>query len=153
MKKKTTLLPVVLLAFLSLLDYSFEAKAKNNEDTPFRFDFTIYQSQMYATSTGRIKEDDSSVYMKCTLSYMSNMTGDFKYNAIAHGGYSPAGSYSDCWYQGHHSSTYTFQQGNEKLMSNYIVESGKSHAKIFVSQNGYMASFWGLWSPDSVPIN
>ena len=148
-RRLISLIPALALLIVVLIETSGVAEANNHSDTLFEFGFNASHQSGYASGS-RSKTDDTSVYMLCNYAYEPNMSGPFRYNATAHGGYSPSGSFSDCYYNGHHSTTYTFYKDDEKYMSNYIYEANRHYAKIFVQKNGAAATFKGYWSPDSV---
>lgn len=143
------IIPIALLATVFMNLTTVITSANNYEDTTFTFYFFGSQTSTYA-SEGREKMDYTSSYMYCDSAYEPYVSGPLKYNALVHGSSSETGSYADCYYNGNHSTTYTFYQGDAKYMTNYVKEAGKSWARIRVIKNGMQATFSGLWSPDSI---
>ncbi len=147
-------IPFIVAFVVLVLDGYGVVLAQNHKDTGYQFDFDIRTTACYATSSGRRKDDDSYVYMNCTGGRAGYITGVLSYYATAHGGYSSNGSFYDCYYRKKHSTTYVLKYdtkskiGQTGLLSNYINESGRTYARIYVSNKTPQASFSGVWSPD-----
>lgn len=149
MKIKNIIKLLVVAIFCVMFSYGNNVWA-DNSDTPFEFWFNSSQQQTYA-SAGRRKYDSTSVYMYCSEAVEPYFNpSDLKYYGTVHGSYSLNGSYYDCYYGSLHSTTYVFKMGNVKYMSNYVNESNRKYARIYVQKNGTGATFRGVWSPDSI---
>ena len=140
MKKNSIKNKVTMFISLGVLmsAMSIPVFANNHTDTAFAFNFG---NGYWQTTSERIKEDDSYVYMKCTSSYSSGDT----YEAWAWGYNSDTGEDFKS------SDSYTFQAGITHKMTNYIYENDGDYAYIKARHTGKGDGiFRGLWSPDSI---
>jgi len=117
-------------------------KAGNYSDENYTFCF--YNDGDWSTTHQRIKEDNTSVYMKC----VSSDTASNAYDAYAWGYDEDSDNYFCS------SDKYTFKEGDIKKMTNYIHENGGEWALIKANLSegcGFTTGmFTGLWSPDSI---
>jgi len=109
-----------------------------------RYTFSFGNEGDWSTTHERIKEDNTSVYMKCVSSDLVSNA----YDAYAWGYDEDTNNYFCS------SDKYTFSEGDIKKMTNYIYENGGEWALIRANLNegsGYTTgTFTGLWSPDSI---
>jgi len=119
-----------------------KVSAGNFFDTSYTFCFLI--EGKWSTTQQRIKENNTSVYMKC----MSSDFASNAYDAYAWG-YDEDNDIYFC-----SSDKYTFMEGDIKKMTNYIYENGGEwafiRAKLNEGSGRTTGVFSGLWSPDSI---
>lgn len=113
--------------------------ASNYLDTPFDFDFG---ESGWQTTTERMKEDDTSVYMSCEWSategdcYEAEVCG---YSSSEDREYSVGNGF------------YTFYEGTTRKLINWVYENDLEYAFISAYHTGGgEGHFTGVWSPDSV---
>lgn len=113
--------------------------AGNYLDTPFDFDFS---GSDWQTTEERMKEDDTSVYMRCEWSATE---GDCY--AASVWGYSPS---EDMEYSVGNGD-YKFSAGTTRKLINWVYENDLEYAFIRAYQIGSgVGHFTGVWSPDSI---
>lgn len=133
---KLTKICIVAMVFMMLASIAaMSVSAVNNTDTKFSYQLT--GGDNFKTEF-REKEDDSSVYMKCT-----SATGSYEARVYS-------GIPNSCAVDVSNGYHYHFVQGNARYMYNYVIEWGYDAAAVFATthNNGTIAS--GVWSPDSV---
>lgn len=132
------ILAVLLITILAMPLFSISASAGNTSDQSVTWHFSGGNNRVLATF--RAKYDDTSVYQKCTKT-------SYTYYSYVKGSYTSTGTS----YNVSNGSTYTFNTGSVRYMSNYAYEWGYSYAGLVAipdNSKTYTASM--LWSPDSV---
>ncbi len=149
-RHKVIYLALLIVAVITVaVVNSDEASANNWQDTAYTFYFSVSQNATYVASSGRTKQDTSKVYIMCNYAYEPNVSGSLRFNAQAHGSNNSSSGFAACTYNGHSTPTYTIYKNTSKYMTNYIRETNKTYANIYVSKNGMQATFKGDWSPDN----
>ena len=113
------------------------ASANNHDDTSFKF--FEYNSSSGQTDR-RVKEDDSSMYMKPIMLSAS-------YDAYAVGANSKTSTVTPC------DNGYVFRigtQGREYFINNWVCEWGFTYGAIHGDRVSGGGTVSGVWSPDSV---
>lgn len=134
---------IVLAALLGMLAQStvVPVVASNFLDTGFTFVFTG-EEQEWESTRERLKEDNTSVYMKCIE---ASEEGDYYY------AYVWGWRESDNWERELSLGPAKFYQGTTKKMVNWVYEYNYDYAFIRATTRGECAGrFWGAWSPDSI---
>lgn len=139
----------VLVITASILMSSKISNANNYKDTEYVFYFTAGKEKGYVDSVGREKMDYSKTYIMCNYAYEPYVEGDLKFTAQAHGSNSSGSGFATCTYNGHTTPSYVIHKDTSKYMTNYIKETNKKYANIYVKKNGPAATFRGKWSPDN----
>lgn len=96
-------------------------------------------------SSYRVKEDSTSVYLKCSSG------GNGSFEGTVYGATSSNGTYSNRTYNGKKAPTYAIQKGDIKYMTNYNYETSAPYTKVFYdSKYVSYTTMSGVWSPDSI---
>lgn len=142
-KKLSKILMLATALMVSISAIKMEpVSAANTKDKAFNFKFT----EKKRITDGRIKEDDSSCYMRC-------VTATTPYKAWVLGGVYGQ-EYTNC--AGKYK--YYFEKGDKRYMYNLVVEKAKASgdsdktlvAAIRVKPDKQKGQASGYWSPDSV---
>ena len=112
-------------------------KANNSEDKISSFNF---ETESYASTYAREKEDTSASYMYCTSG-----EDDASYYATVYGCDNKGKSGSESC-----SNTYQYYVGTVRYQSNWVKQNGHNYAYFFVESNYENVGFSGVWSPDNV---
>lgn len=99
-----------------------------------------FETESYASTYAREKEDTSASYMYCTSG-----EDDASYYATVYGCDNKGKSGSESC-----SNTYQYYVGTVRYQSNWVKQNGHNYAYFFVESNYENVGFSGVWSPDNV---